>query len=300
MATAAEIRQRIYDYVYGAYPKDRPFETQITSSYLIGATTINVIDGTDWAEGDVVENTVQGDQMLVLSVAANALTVERSYNNTTAAASSGAADRLRKNPRFSQQMVDNATTEALNILEAWGVHAFGTGSVTLAASQFYFEASETDISEVYGILSVYYDDTTTQIPIALPFIWRQHLSTGPAAWSQGRGIHLQSKGDRATTATIYYTYAKLIDAVADLLVSQEELVVVGAVARLLGHTITPATQDPGSRTDRTTPPGQTSRDGRWFQGEFFIKARAEAARLTVIRQQFPGDARTRRARRWRA
>lgn len=309
MATIADIRQRVFDYLYGVHPTDKPYETTLGGSYLDNATSITVANGNDWEAGDVLENALNGDMYLVASVAADVLTVQDDYGGTTSAASVGTDDMVRKNPRFSTKQVDDAIKEALNSMESWGIHNFGTGSITLAAGQYYFELSDGDISEVYGVLGCYYPATNGEQPEFLPFRYNIQLSTSPAEWSTAYGVTLLSKGDRAATGTVYYTYAQsyefdtdLSTTVAKLMAQHEEMVVVGATARVLGHGILPSTQDPGAFTDRTVQPGQLTRDGRWFQGDFFIKARAEAARLAVLRQRVTAgaNARVKRASRWRA
>lgn len=307
MATAASIRAQVYDYLYGAYPTDRPFESLVTEALDTSETDIDVTDGNDWSKGDILEVAETGELCLVLSVASNTLTVKRSYG-TVAASSATINGIVRKNPRFSQEKVDSYIKQSLNLLGDWGIHNFASGSVTLAASQLYFEVTETDIFEDYGIISVYYVDDDTKQPTSLPFRQHYHLDTTDGDWSQGYGITILNKGDRAATDPVYFTYCQSYDydtdldtTIAKLRQSHEELVVLGAVVRLMGATIAPATQDPGARTDRTTPPGQTGRDGRWFQGEFFIKVRAAAASLAVRRQRIaPGSVRTERAGRWRA
>jgi len=300
MATATAIRERIYDYVYGGPSIARPFESILGAAYDNVTTSITVLDGTYWDTGDILENSLTGEQSLVLSKAGNVLTVVRGYRNTTKAASSGADDLIRKSPRFSQKQVDEATTESITNLQAWGIHGFGYGTLTMVDNQYYYNLGETNVSSLYGVLSVYYPEDTTQEPIALPFNMRAKLSSTPAVWSSIVGVTLLSKGDRVAGEFVYYTYAKDPADVTELSTEQEEIVVLGVVTRMLGHAITPSTQDPGARTDRTVQPGQYARDGRWFQGEFFIKARAEAARLGVIRRQQPGSVRTKRARRWRS
>ena len=304
MASASTIRTRVYEQLYSAFPKDRPFESQLAEGLDNSETDIDVTDGDDWTEGDELEVVETGERCRVISVSTNTLTVERSYG-TVAATAAADAGRIRKNPRFTQDQVDSAIKEAVNVLESWGVHGFSTGSFSLAASQWYFELSETDIDAEMGVLSVYYVDDTTKEPRPLPFKYHSDLSTGDADWTQGRGVRLRSKGDRDSTDTLYFTYAQSLQFDTDLdttlakvLAPQEELVVLGAVTRLLGGTIVPMTQDPGQRTDRSVPPGQTSRDVRYFQGDFFIKVRAEAARLAVKRQRLPRSRFT-RARRWR-
>lgn len=307
MATAATIRARIYEQLYSDFPNDRPFETLLTEALDNSETDIDVTDGTDWDEGDILEHASTGERMLVLSVSSNTLTVERSYGTVAATAGVGAADRVRKNPRFTQDQIDSAITDALNAMESWGIHGFATGSLTLAASQYGYDVSETDVDATLGVLSVYYVEDTTKVPVPLPFTQQARVSTADADWSAARQLTLHSKGDRSTTASdVYYTYAQALTfdtdldtTIAKVLVQQEELLVLASMARLLGYTITPMTQDPGQRTDRTVPPGQTGRDVRHFQGDFFIKARAEAARLAVERQRLPRHRRTARAGRWR-
>lgn len=307
MTTAATIRASVYDYLYGAYPTDRPFETTVSEPLDNSETDVDVPDGTNWDEGDILESAETGELMLVTSVATNTLTVLRSYGTVDAVVTT-TGTIIRKNPRFAIQKVDNAITEACNMMGSWGIHAFNTGSLTLVASQNYYTVSDTDIDESYGIISVYYVHDTDEQPVFLPFREHFELSSADADWATGRGIMILDKGDRvAGDSDIYYTYAQSLNfdtdldtTLAKLAPQQEELVVLGAVSRMIGKTIIPATQDPGARTDRTVTPGQTSRDGRWFQGEFIFKSRAEAARLSVLRGKAAGGpTKFRRARRWR-
>ncbi len=306
MATESDIRQRIEAYLYGDYPTSRPFESTLAEALDNSETDVDVLDGNDWARGDILEVVETGERMRVLSVATNTLTVSRGYGEVgaTAATINGL---VRKNPRFDYDQITNVIKDVLNSFDGWGVHGFAVGTFNLVASQYFYELSETDIEEQYGVLSVYYPDDTTEQPIPLPFKTAVQLSTAPSEWGSSFGVTLMSKGDRDSTEAVYYTYAQsfaydtsLTVTLAKVPVQTEELIVIGAVSRLMGKTIAPATHDPGARTDRTTPPGQTVRDGRWFQGEFFIKVRAEAARIAVLRQRVPGSVRSKRAGRWRA
>lgn len=304
MATVDSLRKQVREQLYSSFPQDRPFETLLTEALDTVETDVDVTDGNDWARGDVLEVTTTGEQCLVLSVTGNTLTVERAFGSVAATATVGAADRVAKNPRFTQDQIDTALQQVVDGFDAWGIHAFNTGTFTLAASQYYYELSETDISNNLGVLSVYYVNDTTKQPVPLPFRQYHNLDTTDADWSQGRGIVIMDKGDRGTTDPVYFTYAQSfkspIATAAGLLDSaQEEIVVLGACARLLGGTIIPMTMDHGQRTDRSIPPGQTSRDVRFFQADYYIKVRAEAARLAVERMRLPRHRRTHRAGRWR-
>lgn len=299
MATQAAIRQRIYDYLYGAFPTESPFVSRLGASYTSGATSITVLDGTQWEVNDVCENTETGEQFKVISISGNVLTVIPGWAGTTQANSSGTDDVLYKNPRFTQQKLDDAITATLAEFERWGIHVFGTGSFVRADPKVFYELSETDIIDHIGVLKVYHVMTNSEYPAAIPFRYQYNLGTSPAEYSQGQGIHVGHFGDTSDTDTIYYLYAQKVDAVGDLLTRQEELCVVGAVAILMGGTIAPTTHDPGARTDRTVSPGQTSRDVRYFRGRFITEARLETAELSVERQRMVHEAVPFvRARRW--
>lgn len=307
MATAATIRARIYEFLYSQYPTARPFSSLLAEALDTSETGVDVTSGDDWTAGDIVEVVETGEQMRVISVTTDTLTVTRAYGTVAATAASDTGV-INKNPRFTQDQLNSALRDTLNGFATQGVHGFNTGNITLAPSQFFYNLADTDIEEQYGVLSVYYVDDNSGQPVALPFRWRIQLDTSDADWSTSVGITLISKGDRSSTASdVYYTYAQsynfdtdLDTTIAKLSQEQEELLVLGAAVKLIGMTILPATHEPGARTNRTVPPGQTVRDGRWFQGEYFVKVRAEAARLAVLRQQLPGTVRGKRARRFLA
>lgn len=307
MATASDIRRRVREYLYGLSPNDRPFETLLNEPLDTSETDIDVTDGNDWAVGDVGQIEETGEQFYVTGVTTNTLTVIRSYGAVAATAAT-TAGRITKNPRWSQDKIDDAITDTLNELGTLGVHGFATGSITLVASQHRYELGVSDVEDTYGVISVYYVDSNSEVPRALPFRPSVELSTTPAEWAASRSVTILDFGDNAAGDTVYFTYAQdlgydtdLDTTLAKLVKEQEEIVVLGATLRCMGMTIAPMTNDPGARTDRTVQPGQTSRDVRWYQGQYFVRSRAEAARLAVLRGRIaPGSPRTRRVRRWRS
>jgi hypothetical protein len=305
MASIDTLRASVLQHLYGSFPLDRPFESLLGEALDNSETDVDVLNGEDWSENDVLEVVETGEQMLVLSIATNTLTVKRSYG-TVAATAADDAGLVRKNPRFAVEQIDHALTQAMNELEAWGLHAWATGSITLVASDWFYPVDLDDVDSTLGVLSVYYVDDTTKQPVALPFVYNHQLNTTPADWEFAQGIKLLSKGDRAADDTVYFTYAlsytlvggNLTSKLANLLPEHETLVTTSAVVDLLGMTVVPATQDPGQRTDRTVPPGQTTRDVRFFQGQYFLLVKAEAARLAVDRMKLPRARLTARAARW--
>lgn len=297
MATADAIRQRVRDTVYSAMPPERSW-IDISTGALVDANDVDftVTDGTNYEAGDILEFYDHGEQVLVVSIAGNTLTVKRGWAGTTAAAQ-GASSVIAKNPRFTRKQMDDVVAEVLASLEGFGIHAFGQGSVTLVAGQYSYDVTETDMQDPYGIIAVYYEETVDPLDLhPLPF--KTSGGTHTSIVASGRKLRLLDWGDRNIGDSVFYTYAKKIDSVTDLLVRQEELVRMGAAARLLGVTIAPRTQDPGRYTDRTVQPGQGSRDKRDFLGEFLLAAAREAAQLATERDQLIANMQTRTANRW--
>lgn len=302
MATLAVMKDRVAGNLYGSFPTDAPFVTTLTATYTLSEGVIDVLDEANWEVGDVVENQATGEQMKVLSVTTDGsdiLTVSHAWAGTTALAAVAATDVLYRNPRFTQQKIGQGIQYTLEQLEDWGIHGFSQGTITRADPKTFYELSETDICEVYGVLKMFVVAANSERPGPLPFRYQNSLGTGPSEYTTGHGVLMGDFGPTADGDTIYFTYAQHLGVIGSLSAHQEEIVEMGATARVFGGAIIPATQDPGARTDRTTPPGQVTRDVRYFQGQFFSMARTEAGHLAVQRQKMlsetPGHT---RARRW--
>lgn len=85
-----------------------PRYTNLSASYLIGATSIAVTAATGqfFKPFDVIRNELTGENMLVTAVATDTLTVTRGIGSVAAAASSGAADGII---RLSNASAEGAT-----------------------------------------------------------------------------------------------------------------------------------------------------------------------------------------------
>lgn len=299
MTTQAEFRQLVRDNVYGAYPTDRPFTSLSNGASAAEIEAVTVDDGTNWSAGDVGEVLASGEQFLVTSVATNDLNVVRGWNGTTAA---NIADNtpIQKNPRFTLQQIDQSLETVQRALSLWGVYKYSGGAIVRVAGQDFYEISDASgVAPEYGVVSVYYIDSTTNLPVPLPYKYYANLGTA-GSYAEGQGLHIKAWGDVAVGESIVYVYSQRFDGNIALVPDQVvPVMVLGATAVVLGKTIIPASHDPGARTDRTTPVGQVARDGRWFQGEFFIRVRAVAASLAVQRDLFPSTPRYSRARRWK-
>lgn len=294
MATQAAIRQRVFNNLYSQSLVERPFAHLINGGINSSVTAIVVDDGTNFAAGDIIEFNVDGEQCFVESVATNTLTVIRGYAGSVAASHSD-NEQINKNPRFSIQQANDAINARVYQLEGQGIFVFNTGSLTLAAGQDYYDLTDTGL---FDVLSVYYAQDTTLIPTSLPFRFHSELDSNVS--TSGGGIHLLSWGQKADTDTLYYTFKQRIANTTDLLFRQEEIIVFGATATLLGATVGPRTHDSGRYTDRTVQPGQGGRDARWYQTEYLIAVREEQSRLKLEAKELPGTVQVKRARRWRA
>jgi hypothetical protein len=117
---------RVRDLLY-----DVPWET--TSTTTTTSTTVAVPDGTLWETGAIGEwqtGTVGYEQFLVVSVAANNLTVVRGYNGTTAE-THASGDRVVRDPLYSGRQIQQALTAELQNL--WPF-VYKTGDVDLTPS----------------------------------------------------------------------------------------------------------------------------------------------------------------------
>ncbi len=297
MATQAAVVARIFNYLYGSGHGKRPFGHRINegSGYTAGDGVITVDDGTKFAVGDILEFQPVGMQARVESIATNDLSIEAGINGTTDA---NLTDNvvLYKNPRFTIQQAGEAISSVLEILEEFNIFIFGTGSITLVASQWYYDLTETDIIEAWGVLALYEIEDNTLVPKPLPFDFKTGLHTTVSATQHG--IVAWYWGDSTSGDPLYYTYAQKLDNVTDLETRHEEMVVLGSVAQMMGADINPRTMDPGKRTDRTVQPGQSARDSRWFQAEFQRAAWREEARLMTVIDDLPRDRRTARVGRF--
>ena len=68
------------------YLNDWEYEDRLQTELTLIATTVDVLDGTNFGQGDVIQ--IESEYMYVDSVSTNALTVRRGWRNSTAAGQS--------------------------------------------------------------------------------------------------------------------------------------------------------------------------------------------------------------------
>jgi len=298
MASSAVVQQRVKDYLYGSDYVKRPFTDFLNQSGNVSATdtVITVTNISSWAVGDIVEF-VTGEQAYIKSVDNDnsRFTVARAWNGTTAAVVTDLT-AIEKNPKFTLAKIDNAINAIIEELYP-EVYVFATGSATANKNSYFYTTADTGLKEV---LSVYYPRSGS-LGSDEPWVintWKMTKHMHTSGFANGIGITMWDYGELSHGDTFYYTFKKKIAATTDLLDRQVELVVLGAVFKLMGSTVPSSTFD--SKDGRqVTQPGQESSDSRWFLSEYMRSRKEENMRLKEEERFVLTSRQTRRQRTYR-
>ena len=298
MASSAVVQQRVKDYLYGSDYIKRPFTDFLNQDGNVSATdtVITVSNISSWAAGDIVEfNTGEQAYIKNVSLDNNRFTVARAWNGTTAATVTDLT-AIEKNPKFTLAKIDNAIAAIIEELypEVW---VFSTGSATANKNSYYYTTADTGLKEV---LSVYYPRSGS-LGSDEPWVintWKMTKHMHTSGFANGIGITMWDYGELSHGDTFYYTFKKKIAATTDLLDRQVELVVLGAVFKLMGSTVPSSIFD--SKDGRqVTQPGQESSDSRWFLSEYQRSRKEENMRLKEEERFVLTSRQTRRQRTYR-
>ena len=298
MASSAVVRQRVKDYLYGSDYIKRPFTDFLNQDGNVSATdtVITVSNISNWGVGDIVEfNTGEQAYIKNVSVDDNRFTVARAWNGTTAATVTDLT-AIEKNPKFTLAKIDNAVDAIIEELYP-EVYVFSTGSATANKNSYFYTTADTGLKEV---LSVYYPRSGS-LGSDEPWVintWKMTKHMHTSGFANGIGITMWDYGELSHGDTFYYTFKKKIAATTDLLDRQVELVVLGAVFKLMGSTVPSSTFD--SKDGRqVTQPGQESSDSRWFLSEYMRSRKEENMRLKEEERFVLTSRQTRRQRTYR-
>ena len=298
MASAAVVQQRVKDYLYGSDYVKRPFTDFLNQSGNVSATdtVITVTNISSWAVGDIVEFAT-GEQAYIKSVDNDnsRFTVARAWNGTTAAVVTDLT-AIEKNPKFTLSKINTAIDAIIEELYP-EVYVFSTGSATANKNSYFYTTADTGLKEV---LSVYYPRSGS-LGSDEPWVintWKMTKHMHTSGFANGIGITMWDYGELSHGDTFYYTFKKKIAATTDLLDRQVELVVLGAVFKLMGSTVPSSTFD--SKDGRqVTQPGQESSDSRWFLSEYQRSRKEENMRLKEEERFVLTSRQTRRQRTYR-
>lgn len=298
MASAAVVQQRVKDYLYGSDYVKRPFTDFLNQSGNVSATdtVITVTNISSWAVGDIVEFAT-GEQAYIKSVDNDnsRFTVARAWNGTTAAVVTDLTP-IEKNPKFTLSKINTAIDAIIEELYP-EVYVFSTGSATANKDSYFYTTADTGLKEV---LSVYYPRSGS-LGSDEPWVintWKMTKHMHTSGFANGIGITMWDYGELSHGDTFYYTFKKKIAATTDLLDRQVELVVLGAVFKLMGSTVPSSTFD--SKDGRqVTQPGQESSDSRWFLSEYQRSRKEENMRLKEEERFVLTSRQTRRQRTYR-
>ena len=126
MASAAAVRQRVKDYLYGSDYLKRSFTDFLNQDGTVSSTdtVITVSNISSWNAGDIVEfNTGEQAYIKSVSVDNNRFTVSRAWNGTTAATVSDLT-AIEKNPKYTRIYVIDLETGETTCVSPEGLHVW--------------------------------------------------------------------------------------------------------------------------------------------------------------------------------
>jgi hypothetical protein len=293
--TSAALRNAIKLELYGSAVTERPFQCALDGAILVGATTLDVPDGTAWVAGDVGEFE-DGDQFLVTGVATNTLTVIRSYLGTTAAGHSD-QDIISKNPRFSVAQIDQAVEHVVQDLRP-DVYLLEIKELTYSSTTDWYPFDQAGDTEIYDVRSVYIEPSSEDYPQGV-YNWKYMNPVDSTEFAAAQGLLFPLSWGIASGDSVFCAVRKYITGVSDLPDEVKSLVIMGACYQLLGAANTHRIHDPGKRTDRTVQPGAASRDSIWYLREYKRRYDKYAALLETREARLPQNRMANRARRYR-
>lgn len=219
------------------YLDERPYVTTATAANG-STTTVSVTDGTDWQEGAILEFQDNGEQVLVMSIAANNLTVIRGWNGTTAAAHSSI--QAWRDPQYTYDNISKCLASSVRRLWPYCWKATDdtiTPDTSEPIQTWYDLASDAlglvNVVQLYGTSDLkagIFGDGKTQKQV----VFERNLPTGLVA--SGVGLRFPSGFFHATN-TVRVKYAAAITGTTDIEddgdLATADAVIFGALARLL-------------------------------------------------------------------
>jgi hypothetical protein len=261
-------------------PRLRPYTTTVTNAAGTGVT-ITVTDGNAFQANDILE-TPTGEQILVISITTNTLTVSRAYGSI-AAESLAIGTRIRKNPRFSVEQIIGEIDSSLRELRGNGIYNLTTETIAYTTDDWY---DVTDVSMEEVVSAWYIDDGRFHLAFF-------SFDTDPA--NAQPKVFLAASG---YTGDVFLAYKAEYAAVTELPDRLGDLLVNLVCYKLLGGALVGSTSDSGKRVDRTVQGGQEGRDSIWFLREFIRLRDLEVARLAREEKKVPRDIKSQRVRRF--
>lgn len=299
MATQAQLRQRVYDHLYGTSLSERPALHQINGAINDSVLALEVDDADTAVTGSILEFEDTGEQVYVEAIPGpepdTTRTIKRARNGTTAASHSDNAV-FAIDPVYTRKMIDDALLSCMYELQDEGIYLVEDHTITLVAGQNFYPVAIDSLAG-QGVLAVYYQEDAPGLTItSLPF---QYVEVADDPF--GPGIHLFSWGTKTAGESVRMAIAKPVALLTESTQDPrlEEIMVYGAVYRMLAARSGARTHDPGRQTDRTVQPGQATRDASWFLGAYRRLIIQHRATIRTETRRFPSRYRFNRALRWR-
>lgn len=288
MAVAqATLFQRVRDILL-----DNPWPASFVGNINASTATVPVPDGTRWEEGAILEFEDTGEQVYVVSVSANNLTVIRGFNGTTKAAHDGSVTPIivYRDPAFTYKRIQDSVELILQSLYPY-VYQKVTTSITPVSGTVWYNLNAAAV----GLISVSqlssstpytyyrYGVKGTRRPVAFEMNVPTTLAASTVAIGFPRGFATTTSvqvdyGSRITNATSGSNYTDIADGV------QAETVAYGAAARLVMQADAQrTTTEDINMGDSSVQPGMRTRVGRdlWAQHAYNRGLWQEDLRKTI-------------------
>lgn len=130
---------------------ERPYVDVATASNA-SDTTLDVTDGADWEEGDIVEFQDDGEQCLVRSVSGNTLTVLRGWNGTTAAGHTSIT--VFKSPQYTYYNILQSIDSAIDKLWPYA-YKVATTTITPDSNTLWYNLTVSNFIDLVSVQQVY-------------------------------------------------------------------------------------------------------------------------------------------------
>ena len=147
MATQAQLRQRVFDHLYGTAQSERPALHQINGAINDTVVSLEVDDADTATVGSLLEFEDTGEQVYVEAIPLGegdfTRTIKRAREGTAAASHSDNAT-FKIDPVYTMKKVDDALLACLYELQDEGLFTIGTTPITLVAGQNFYPIGVSD------------------------------------------------------------------------------------------------------------------------------------------------------------
>lgn len=283
MTTALELIQRTETHLLGSVTEKRNRLASAISDTTSTSLTLTY-DAGPITQGARIE--IDAEEMYVWAVNGQTVTVERGFNGSTAATHAQNA-HVVVDPRYPRHVILRALNDDLRDLSSPVNGLFKSSYVDLTYSPAYDGYDLTGVSDLIGILDVFYEEPTRRG--WTPTQWRLNRDLPTADFASGNAVFINAAFPGSTVrvrykapfSTITYSTSD-VETTSGLPASAIDIPVLGAAARLIAGREIPRNQvesQPSTRRADEVPPGAIANSARALLAFRAQRIADEAARL---------------------